>query len=219
MLSPSSLTGACELDEETDTLELPHAALPGGGARPEAAKPPRSSSSTLASQQGGGPRSRCPAGAALAGPTTTGTISLKGGGHAQFAARRQHRGDQRRRQHRGVDGDRNRRPGPGRPARCPRCVARARARLLPRQLRRTAVAADLRRARRAHAPGARRRRPLRARMPAGLRGRRGPGVGHAEHRRQRIHRRRAAVRQLHLAGEECRPASPPAPACATRWLR
>jgi hypothetical protein len=82
VLSPSSLTGACELDEETDTLVCPTPAYQ------VAVRNLRNETTTLVSQtlasQGATPQP-VPGGAALAGPTATGTISLKGGGHAQFA--------------------------------------------------------------------------------------------------------------------------------------
>lgn len=82
VLSPSSLTGACKLDEETDVLVCPTPAYQ------VAVRDLKSETTTLVSQtlasQGGTPQP-VPGGAALAGPTTTGTISLKGGGHAQFA--------------------------------------------------------------------------------------------------------------------------------------
>jgi len=82
VLSPSSLTGACEHDVETDTLVCPtppyQIAL-----RNLRTETTTLVSSTLASR--GGTPQPVPNGAALAGPTATGNISLKGGGHAQFA--------------------------------------------------------------------------------------------------------------------------------------
>jgi hypothetical protein len=82
VLSPSSLTGACELDEETDTLLCPTPAYQ-VAVRNLATQTTTLVSSTLASQ--GGTPQPVANGAALAGPTVTGIISLKGGGHAQFA--------------------------------------------------------------------------------------------------------------------------------------
>ncbi len=84
VLSPSSLTGACEHNEETDTLECPTPPYQ-IAVRDLRRETTTLVSSTLASQEGGGTPQPVPGGAALAAPTYTNTISLKGGGHAQFA--------------------------------------------------------------------------------------------------------------------------------------
>jgi hypothetical protein len=82
VLSPSDLTGACEQDEETDTLVCPTPPYQ-VAVRNLQTQTTTLVSSTLASR--GGTPQPVPGGAALAGPTFTGRISLKGGGAAQFA--------------------------------------------------------------------------------------------------------------------------------------
>jgi Tol biopolymer transport system component len=83
VLSPSSLTGACELDEETATVLCPTPPYQ-VAVRDLKSEATTLVSSTLASQQSGQPQP-VPDGAALAGPTTSGVVSLRGGGHARLA--------------------------------------------------------------------------------------------------------------------------------------
>jgi hypothetical protein len=84
VLSPSSLTGACEFEEETATEVCPTPPYQ-VAVRDLRSETTTLVSSTLASQQQGRSPQAVAGGAALAAPPTTGTISLKGGGHAQFA--------------------------------------------------------------------------------------------------------------------------------------
>jgi hypothetical protein len=83
VLSPSSLTGACALDEETATEVCPTPPYQ-VAVRDLRSEATTLVSSTLASQRSDQPQP-VPDGAALAGPTTSGVVSLRGGGHARLA--------------------------------------------------------------------------------------------------------------------------------------
>lgn len=83
VLSPSDLTGACEVESEGETLNCPTPPFQ-VAVRDLDAHSTTLVSSTLASQGAGTPQP-VPRGAALAGPTSSGVASLPGGGQAQFA--------------------------------------------------------------------------------------------------------------------------------------
>jgi hypothetical protein len=82
VLSPSDLTGACEVEGEGETLNCPTPPFQ-VAVRDLDAHTTTLESSTLASR--GVTPQAVPHGAALAGPTSTGAQSLPGGGHATFA--------------------------------------------------------------------------------------------------------------------------------------